>query len=262
MPMAKIDGASLYYESKGTGPAVIFVHPPVLSSICFERQVKHLSKQFRTIVFDIRGNGKSPASATPVTYSLIARDMKQLMDYLEIPKAFFCGYSTGGSVILEFLLHYPERALGSILVGAFSEVQDLRLRTRISLGIGLAKSRAIRTLALGLSWSHADSSEVFWKTFRNAAKANAANVEQYYRASLRYNCTQGLSEIRHPVLLVYGKKDRPFHAYGRLLHERLPDSELIYLPKAGHRIPLFFSYELNTVISWFILVHQQSQSTG
>jgi pimeloyl-ACP methyl ester carboxylesterase len=61
------------------------------------------------------------------------------MNYLNVEKAFICGYSTGGSVALEFLLTAPERALGSILIGGISELLDWRLKNSITLGITLAK---------------------------------------------------------------------------------------------------------------------------
>jgi pimeloyl-ACP methyl ester carboxylesterase len=98
-----------------------------------------LSSHFRTIRCGIRGHGRSHPSPKPLTYSLIADDIKQLLDFLRIEKAYLCGYSTGGSVVLKFLLTYPEKALGGIVIGGMSEVHDLRLACRIRLGIALAK---------------------------------------------------------------------------------------------------------------------------
>ncbi len=252
MSISRINGSILYYEVLGEGPAIIFVHPPVLSSDCFTHQAENLARNFKTVVFDIRGHGKSKPSEKCISYPLIVEDIKQLMDHLNIEKAFLCGYSTGGSVVLQFLLTYPKRSLGAILVGGISEVHDLRLRSRISIGVALAKTKAIRTLALALAIAHSNSSQLFWKTFKDAANGNAQNIEQYYKSSLNFNCTSKLSKINCPVLLVYGKKDKAFHSYGRLLKERLPHSELVYVPKANHRIPIFFWVELNRIIFWFM----------
>jgi pimeloyl-ACP methyl ester carboxylesterase len=46
-------------------------------------------------------------------------------------KAFICGYSTGGSIALEFLLTAPERALGGVVIGGISEVRNRQLNRAI-----------------------------------------------------------------------------------------------------------------------------------
>jgi pimeloyl-ACP methyl ester carboxylesterase len=59
---------------------------------------------------------------------------------LNIPKAFLCGYSTGGSIVLEFLLTFPDRSLGGIVISGMSEVGDWYLKNRISLAVILSKA--------------------------------------------------------------------------------------------------------------------------
>lgn len=254
--ISEINGVSLYYEVKGRGTPIFFIHPPVLSSISFFHQIEGLSDDFMTVRFDIRGHGRSGPSRSPLMYSLIVEDIKQLMNHLEIEKAYLCGYSTGGSVVLEFLLTYPEKALGGIVIGGISEVHDLRLGGRICLGIALAKLRAIRPLALSLAWSNSDSRDLLWKTYHDSKQGNPPNVEQYYRCSLRYNCTDRLSSVRLPVLLVYGVKDKGFHSYGHLLHQRLPHSELLMIPNVKHQIPTKASNKVNDGIKQFVKAHE------
>jgi pimeloyl-ACP methyl ester carboxylesterase len=259
MPVTDIHGVQMYYETAGQGTPIIFIHPPVLSSISFAHQMDGLSSHFQTIRFDIRGHGRSHSSPKPLTYSLIVDDMKRLLDFLNIEKAYLCGYSTGGSVVLEFLLTYPEKAFGGIVIGGMSEVHDLRLASRIRLGIALAKMKAMRPLALSLAWSNSDSKQLLWKTYEDAIHGSPQNVEQYYRCSLNYNCTEGLSAIHLPVLLVYGAKDKGFHSYGRLLYERLPHSELSFIPHVKHQIPTKASDELNDRITRFIQTHTNTE---
>ncbi|GMA59568.1 hypothetical protein GCM10025859_59350 [Alicyclobacillus fastidiosus] len=121
MPTKMINGVNLYYIARGQGVPIILIHPPVLTSISFAAQLQELSKEYRTIAFDIRGHGKSQGSKDAISYPLIASDIKELMNSLQIDKAYLCGYSTGGSVVLEFLLRYPDRAYGGIVVGGISE---------------------------------------------------------------------------------------------------------------------------------------------
>ena len=255
MPMLGVDGSSLYYTVKGNGIPIVFIHPPVLTSVNFEYQVEELAQKFQVITFDIRGHGRSQYSKQSLTYPLIVEDIRCLLDHLNIKRAFICGYSTGSSIALEFLLNYAERALGGILIGGMSEVKDNYLKNKISLGMTLAKARAIHVLALSIAWSNSNTQKLFIKMFTEARKGNAKNIEQYYRYSLYYNCTNQLRKIRLPVLLVYGKKDKPFYGYAKLLYEKLPCNKLNFIDNVKHQIPTKAAKDLNEMIKQFATIH-------
>lgn len=251
MPTMTTNGVNLYYFTKGKGIAIIFIHPPVLTSTCFSAQVRELSRYYQTIAFDIRGHGKSSPSETPITYALIASDIRELMDTLRIDKAFICGYSTGGSVALEFLLKYPQRTHGAIIIGGISEVHDLRLRVRIVTGKILAKWGAMSALALSLAWSNSERG-MRRKAYQDARVGSGKNAEQYYQCSLKYDCTDQLPKIQQPVLLVYGEKDKGFHSYAELLHQHLPHNDFIMISKVKHQIPSKAANQLHQVIRHFV----------
>lgn len=257
MPMLDVDGSSLYYTVKGEGFPIIFIHPPVLNYVNFEYQIEELSRNFKVIAFDIRGHGRSQYSKQPITYSLIVEDMKRLLDYLGVKKVFVCGYSTGGSIALEFLLDFAERALGGILIGGMSEVRDGHLKNKIALGVKFAKAGAVSFLALSIAWGNANTHKMFKKMFKEARKGNAKNMEQYYRYSLHYNCTNQLCNIELPVLLVYGEKDKSFYGHAKLLHEKLPYNELKFIDNAKHQIPTKAAKTLNEMIKQFIFTHTE-----
>lgn len=255
MAILNMDGVSLYYTVKGKGTPLVLIHPPVLTSFNFKYQVEELSTLFQVITFDIRGHGKSAFSSEPITFPLIVKDINHLLDHLGIKKAFIGGYSTGGSIALEFLHTFPEKALGGIIIGGYSEVSDLYLRQKISLGISLAKIGATPVLAWSMSKTNSDTKEMFKESVTEARKGNARNIEQYFRYSLHYNCTNQLNQIHHPVLLVYGEKDKPFHHYAKQLHETLPLNELMFIEKVDHRIPTKAAGKLNRVMRDFVEKH-------
>ena len=252
MPMLDVDGLSLYYTVKGKGIPIVFINPPVLTCVNFKYQVEELSKDFQVITFDIRGHGRSQYSEQPVTYPLIVEDIKRLLDHLRIKKAFICGYSIGGSVALEYLLNSADWSLGGIVISGMSEVREKYLKKKISLGISLASKRAIPILALSISWSNSNTKQFFIQQFKETKKGNAKNIEQYYRYSLQYNCTQQLGKIKLPVLLIYGEDDKPFYDYAMLLHKKLPYAQLKFINHAKHQIPTKAANDLNEMIRQFI----------
>lgn len=255
LPMFDVEGSSLYYQVKGEGTPIIFIHPPLLTSTNFIYQLDQLSKNNKVITFDIRGHGKSVFSKQAITYSLIVNDIVNLLDYLGIEKAFICGYSTGGSISLEFVLMYPNRALGSIVISGMSEVKDIYLKQRISLAVKLSNKKTISALTLAISLGNSNTREVFQKLFKDASYGDVRNIQQYYRFSQYYNCTSRLQDINLPILLVYGKKDKAFHQYAQILHEKLPQNELAFLEKEKHQIPTKAAVKLNQKIDEFIQKH-------
>ncbi|MBS4189520.1 alpha/beta hydrolase [Bacillus sp. FJAT-49705] len=254
MPLLNVNGSSLYYNVQGKGTPIVFIHPPLLTSINFLYQMEDLSQHFQVITFDIRGHGKSQYSKRPITYKLVVEDIKQLLDHLEIKKAYICGYSTGGSIVLEFLLTFPDSALGGIIISGMSYVNDDSLRKKISLGVKLANAGAKKVLTWAISFGNANKIELFKKMVADARLSDLRNIEQYYRYSLLYDCNDQLNNIDHPILLVYGMKDKSFHQYAKLLNEKLPNNELKFT-NTKHQIPTKAAYELNKMIKQFCLSH-------
>lgn len=251
MPMLDLNGSRLYFSVKGEGTPIVFIHPPLISSVVFQDQIEELSKKCKVITFDIRGHGRSSYSAMPITYSLICHDIKQLLDHLQIEKAFLCGYSTGGTIVLEFLLTNKERALGGISVSGMSEVSDLYNKCRISIGRWLSRKWTIPFLTISMCIGNSQKKEIFKNLYQEARKGDARNIEQYFRQSLQYCCTNKLNTINTPILLVYGARDKSFQKYAKLLHEKLPKNELKFIDEK-HQIPTKSPKKLNQMIREFI----------
>jgi len=258
MSYITVNGCQIYYTVHGEGTPLLFIHPPVLTHINFQYQIEELSKYFQVIAFDIRGHGRSAYSKEPLTYPLIVSDMKHILDHLEIEKAFICGYSTGGTIALEFLLSHADRASGAIIISGMSEVSDWMLKSEISMGVALAKTKAVTALALSISWSNSTTRALYREMVREAQKGNAKNMEEYFRYSLSYHCTNQLGEIHHPVLLVYGQKDHLFKRYAKLLHNKLPHNQLSWIQHAKHQIPTKSAFKLNELMKQFLYSHQES----
>ncbi len=260
MPLDNINGTVLHYAVKGEGTPILFVHPPLLTSANFRYQQAQLSDEFKVITFDVRGHGQSGRSHAPLTYPLIAEDIRQLMDRLGLEKAYLCGYSTGGTVVLETLLTYPERFMGAILVSAMPEASDWVLRMRIRAAVGLSRWKAaLGLLMLGITWGNADQHKTFQNLWRDARRGNKRNIHQYYKYSLSYSCTDRLGRISQPVLLLYGSKDRGFKRYRKLLEDGLQRRDVVVLGKEKHQLPTKAPEAMNGYIRrWIRSLEYQS----
>lgn len=245
---------NLYFEDRGTGIPLIFIHPPVLTGFNFKYQLDELAKDFRVIAPDLRGHGKSETSNRPFTYSLIVEDLKTMLKHLNIDRAILCGYSTGGSIALQFMLQEPDKVLGGVQLGGLSEVmeKDDRLKKFISIGAKVAELGARSTLALAISSSNANNFSYFKELFAEAKKGSAKKMQEYYECSLHFNITKELMKIQVPVLLLYGEKDKDFIPYGHLNQKFLPNSTFHYISGVKHHIPTKNHQEVNQRIKEFI----------
>jgi len=93
-----IKGSQIYYESIGDGDPMVFIHADGLDSRMWEQQVAHFSKNYRVIVYDIRGFGKSDIPSDQ-TYSFV-EDLSLLLSHLNISKAHLVGLSQSSGLIL------------------------------------------------------------------------------------------------------------------------------------------------------------------
>ena len=219
--------------------------------VTFKHQ-QPLSKHFQIVTFDLRGNGQSGVNDDKITLHLLAKDLYELLDQLKINKAIICGYSNGGSIAQEFALSYPDRTEGIILIGGFSEVNTFLLQSEFLLGIYTVKMRGLPLLAKVLGTAHGTTKKYKQEIEQYVLKANPTALYQMYREGLLYNCTNRLSQLTVPLLLVYGARDYYVHRYQQLFKKYIPNSDVVYISKARHQIPTKHHRELNTVIEQFI----------
>jgi len=72
-------------------------------------QVPDFSRRYRLLRYDTRGQGESSLPTGPHNLSGLAGDVLDLLDYLTIPVASFCGLSLGGMTGLWLGQHAPKR---------------------------------------------------------------------------------------------------------------------------------------------------------
>lgn len=252
MPFFKRDGIKLYYEDEGNGPAIVLIHPPLVTGRIFEYQAEDLKNHYRIIRFDLRGHGLSAPSPQPLTYPLVVQDLISLLDELRIQKAYLAGYSTGGSIVLESLLQHPERFSGGILISAMSEVSDPILKMELNLAVSLCKPVSFPLLARAICWANADCLKMFSHLLQTARLGNPENVRQYFAYSKVYNCTRQLASIQHPILILSGRKNDQYHKYTNLLKTHLPESVHFPVAQKPHHLTTKAAHQVNRRIRHWI----------
>ena len=113
---AEVDGARIFYEARGNGPALMLLHGYPLSGALFARMRDELENEYTVVTLDHRGYGKSEATSNPGTVEQYARDAIAVMDKLGVEKAAIGGMSMGGPIVFEMFRQAPDRFSSMILI--------------------------------------------------------------------------------------------------------------------------------------------------
>ena len=109
-------GNRLWYEERGAGTPIVFIHGWCMSSAVWRLQQEGLSDSFRVITIDLPGHGKSPPPAGGFHIKGCAVDMVGLFEFLQLRKALLAGWSLGSLIALESCVYLRERLSGLVLI--------------------------------------------------------------------------------------------------------------------------------------------------
>ena len=209
MPTTTINGFKHFWEETGSGEAMFQLHGAhkgtnITSSPGFEPLWPELSRRFRVIAPDMRSMGRSehvesmPASAW-------VDDLLALMDHLGIQKGHVHGHSLGSRVAIRFAIEHPERTQSIILTAPHPyltpELDAGQNRTGGD-ATKLSPEQQVEEQRL-----HGDGWLDVWRNYHNIR--NVVELQEYYNFTVTnplmevvYNCTESLSSVRCPVLVI------------------------------------------------------------
>jgi pimeloyl-ACP methyl ester carboxylesterase len=104
MPTVSLEDGSLYYDQRGSGPPVVFIHGGWQDSASWAPQIDRFAEKYRVIAYDLRGHGRTGATnAAEYTLDLLVDDLETLLLELDIEQPMLVGISVGGMIIRSFL---------------------------------------------------------------------------------------------------------------------------------------------------------------
>ncbi len=104
---AEVAQGRLWYERAGEGFPVVLVHPGLWDSRIWDGQFDAFAARHDTIRYDLRGYGRSEQPRAP--YSDL-RDLRELLDELEVRRCAIVGCGIGAQLAVDFALAHPEEA--------------------------------------------------------------------------------------------------------------------------------------------------------
>lgn len=263
MPNMQVEDVSLFYEISGHGAeTVAFLNGVAMSTERWAAQTPFFSENYRVLLHDFRGQGRSTLVSEGITFETHARDMAALVDTLGIDRLHIVGVSYGAEVGMYFALMYPERVKSLTLGTAVSE-SDPFLKAMIESWIEAARTYNGKLFFKVMA--PAVYSKSFYATHKkwldDYAELFGARVTREWmdafaelcRNFLTLDMTDKLSEIRVPTLVISAAEDilKPPN-YGQIIHEMILGSRFVVVQSAGHALFLEKADEFNHLVSDFV----------
>jgi aminoacrylate hydrolase len=243
VPSTTRDGAELYWEREGAGPALVLGAGLGGTASWWAPNRATLAERFTVITFDQRGSGRS--SKTPVaSIEQMAADLIAVLDAAGLESAHYLGHSTGGAIGVAAALDHPAR-LRSLLIYASTTHGDayrrrvFALRARLLAELGAeAYAQYTSLLLYPPYWINANAGRLAAMEKEAAAALGPAEVQASRLAAiLEFDRRAELGKIRIPTLVLCADDDILTPRYFSEEYARLiPGAKSRWEPRGGHAL--------------------------
>jgi len=256
-------GVPIRYKVEGTGePAIVCCNGLGVSTFFWNYTLRYFRKTHRVVTWEYRGHYASgtprPLAPENLTMSANANDLAAVLDAAEVDRGVLLGHSMGCQVLLEFWRLHGQRVAGLVpICGPYGHPLDtfflpppvtaILFEAFCSLATSapqllhrglrpLLRSRIPdRVARLGLINSQLASVEDMAPYFAHLAKMDLRVFFLMALQMQRHDAGPWLRDIDVPTLIVAGEHDllTPLSLSVRM-RQRIPNAELLLLPKGSH----------------------------
>lgn len=254
------DGCALHYWLGGDAkrPLLVFMHGATMDHRMFNAQVEALVADYRVLVWDARGHGRSQPLGAGFSLAVCARDMLAVLDEVGVETAVIGGQSLGGYIAQTLYRIAPERVQAMIVIGstpiakAYSKLEVWALKATMPLFNLWPYSNFVKVVANNT----AITSAVQDYAFAAASQIKRDDFLTIWKAVTLAVDDKGLPgfTIDVPLLLIHGdqdktgsiKRDMPLWAKWE------PHATYQLIPHAGHNANQDNAAATNEIIRAFL----------
>jgi len=260
MPYITRNGVKVFYESAGSGPAIVFLHPWSTNRFIWTFQLMHFARRFRCVAVDHRGHGLSDKPASGYAIGEMAADVNAILDDAGIDRAVLVGNSIGGMIAMQTSLDYPARVRGNLILSSATNIsanappemaQAMQTDWRAMFGGLMDAAIAAR--------SKAERPEI-GEYLEGCYRVESNFTEAVFFASaadpngvFNWNISDRLADITQPTLVIAGEEDGATTVeQNRFLADNIPGADLKVYKDVGHFCQLERPLDFNADLSAFI----------
>ncbi len=253
-PEDRIPASEIHYRIYGEGNSetIVLVHGLSGNLSTWDEIAPILAEKFKVIVYDQRGHGLTPARGHNFSSTMLAYDLKALLDSLGIRRVHLLGHSMGGRTVMKFGALFPE-STRSVMVEDMhfiGRTKPLADDTLLSANLSALKDGRFDTVDDAIAAAEDRLGPVTVRDLDHFGLLRGGdgrfyfsrinpNVPLYSAQGLQEDLTSSLASAPSPVLLMTADPEKDAVLFGKGLdHARLirPDATIVPFPGASHGI--------------------------
>jgi pimeloyl-ACP methyl ester carboxylesterase len=257
MPEVKIDGASIHYESRGSGPVLLMLLPQSSGPVGLDALLTGLVENHRVVTYHQRGTGRSSAWSEPMSMVDQAADAALVLEAAGAECAHIFCHSTGCGIGISLAASHVHLTTSLSLVNPWTW-GDPHLTTMQNLRIAAA-----RTLD-PIHYSRFNAALLFPPEYRREHQAgfvrmakdacrsphNADDIQRRLESILAFDARTLLAQLDVPTLVVGARDDQLMPAwFAEEAAAIMSNAELELFDGGGHMLPETRTMRLLEVVS-------------
>jgi pimeloyl-ACP methyl ester carboxylesterase/UDP:flavonoid glycosyltransferase YjiC (YdhE family) len=249
--------ARIFYQVTGSGARDLFLLPPcqvVVHSRMWKHQIPYLSRHFRVITMDPRGNGRSDRPAAG--YDLEARygDVLAVLEEVARPPFAFLAFSCSALLAFRYAAEHSERLSHLILLSAqYAESLPGPFEERVAPVIRgdydnwvarlfkrmLPEPHSLKGVEDGIAWAGETTPDVLVESLRAIDNVDLRDL---------------LAKVTVPTLAVHGTQDKIVpYPHAQKMVAAIPGARLVTFEGGGHCLHGRDAAKVNRLIRDFVL---------
>ncbi len=252
MATLSVDGGEVWYESRGEGRPLVFLHGAWSNADAWKPQIDRFGDEYQVVRMDARGHGRTgPTDTRQYSVELFTDDLESLLAHLDLDEPILCGLSMGNIIAQEYLDRHPDAAAAAVLGGPARSMPPVDLPESLkafgpppgldsTLAVAGSKTtfrtllRSIRT-ATGGPWIAADP-EVREQAIEAAGEIATTEFQKIYRALYEYD-PPALDHVRTPTMAIYGRQESEFvKRQGERVADSVDTGSVVAVDDAAHLV--------------------------
>lgn len=223
-------GTRIFYTDEGKGTTIVLLHGFLENSTIWDELKKGLGAGYRVVCIDLLGHGGSGCIGYMHTMTMMAEEVKAVLDHLRLRKVILAGHSMGGYAALAFAEMYPDHVKGLALINSTPMPDSEEKKKNRDRAIAAVKQNHRSFIRMSIAnLFRPKNRKIFSKEIR-ALKAEALKTPlQGIVAALEGMKIRPDREVLmhftpYPKLVVLGERDPVMDA--KSLYKRLKDAEV------------------------------------
>jgi pimeloyl-ACP methyl ester carboxylesterase len=253
MPWVQIGDTDLFYQERGSGQPLVFIHGNSSCSDAWFQQFEAFGDRYRVIAYDSVNHGRSSNSPRGEEEPDRADELQGFIETLTLERPVLAGTSMGGDTVQRWAARHPSDAAALIVSASGIAAPGTPAPDAGPLDPAVLMLEPGWLLSADLGARDPRLLDRYARIRSTAVRLEALRHPRPRERTMadRATLAERVQRITSPMLIVAGSADRSLPNCQRL-HQLLPHSELRIVDGAPHEVYYEYAAAYNALVGEFL----------